>query len=82
MQGIVVRYSLPNIYFQKIVHVQNISEAKQENWLSGEVINITLIVLYLETSTGLFAFENSLNGNFLLSGDAKQSIQSLSRKTN
>ena len=82
MQGIVVRYSLPNIYFQKIVHVQNISEAKPENWLSGEVINITLIVLYLETSTGLFAIENSLNGNFLLSGDAKQSIQSLSRKTN
>lgn len=56
--------------------MQNISEAKPENWLLGEVINITLIVLYLETSTGLFAFENSLNGNFLLSGDAKQSIQS------
>lgn len=76
MQRIVVRYSLPNIYFQKIVHIQNISEAKPENWLLGEVINITHIVLYLETSTGLFAFENPLNGNFLLSGDGKQSIQS------
>ena len=75
MQRIVVRYSLPNTYFLKIVHVQNISEAKSENWLLGEV-NITHIVLYLETSTGLFDFENPLNGNFLLSGDAKQSIQS------